>query len=152
MEQALHLRQRLASLLDALGLQPNPTKGFWVPCGFGKHLEAGIDPASGMFYALADKLDGLFRQATRLIGHATRNASCMKQYFHFCEDERRPALAADPGTMARYVMWLENLGTIKASSLQSYMSAVNNFFKDHGREPMALGGLASRARKGLAAS
>eukprot|EP00873_Tetraselmis_striata_P018726 jgi/Tetstr1/438990/TSEL_027482.t1 len=54
--------------------------------------------------------------------------------------------------MARYVMWLGNLGTIKASSLQSYMSAVNNFFKDHGREPMALGGLASRARKGLAAS
>eukprot|EP00873_Tetraselmis_striata_P017714 jgi/Tetstr1/437978/TSEL_026608.t1 len=72
---------------------------------------------------------------------AASYVSCMKQYFRFCEEERRPALAADPGTMARYVTWLGNLGTIKASSLQPYMSAVNNFFKDHGREPMALGDL-----------
>eukprot|EP00873_Tetraselmis_striata_P023953 jgi/Tetstr1/444217/TSEL_032110.t1 len=61
-------------------------------------------------------------------------------------------MAADPGTMARYVTWLGNMGTIKASSLQSYLSALNNFFKDHGREPMALGDLVSRVRKGLAAS
>eukprot|EP00873_Tetraselmis_striata_P020247 jgi/Tetstr1/440511/TSEL_028834.t1 len=54
--------------------------------------------------------------------------------------------------MARYVTWLGNLGTIKASSLQPYLSAVNNFFKDHGREPMALGDLVNRVRKGLAAS
>eukprot|EP00873_Tetraselmis_striata_P005983 jgi/Tetstr1/426247/TSEL_016567.t1 len=73
------------------------------------------------------------------------NNCCMKQYFRFCEEERRPALAADPGTMARYVTWLGNLGTIKASSLQPYMSAVNNFFKDHGREPMAPGDMGSLA-------
>eukprot|EP00873_Tetraselmis_striata_P039900 jgi/Tetstr1/460164/TSEL_005480.t1 len=83
---------------------------------------------------------------------AASYASCMKQYFRFCEEEQRPALAADPGIMARYVRWLGNLGTIKASSLQPYLSAVNNFFKDHGREPMALGDLVSRVRKGLAAS
>eukprot|EP00873_Tetraselmis_striata_P011413 jgi/Tetstr1/431677/TSEL_021205.t1 len=61
-------------------------------------------------------------------------------------------MAADPGTLARYVTWLGNLGAIKASILQPYLSAVNNFFKDHGREPMALGDLVSRVRKGLAAS
>eukprot|EP00873_Tetraselmis_striata_P046306 jgi/Tetstr1/466570/TSEL_011072.t1 len=72
---------------------------------------------------------------------AASHASCMKQYFRFCEEERRPAMAADPGTMARYVTWLGNMGTIKASSLQPYRSAVNDLFKDHGREPMALGDL-----------
>eukprot|EP00873_Tetraselmis_striata_P018681 jgi/Tetstr1/438945/TSEL_027440.t1 len=75
MEQALHLRQRLAGLLDALGLQRNPTKGFWEPCQFGRHLEVDIDSASGMFYAPADKLNRLSRQATRLIArprHAER--------------------------------------------------------------------------------
>eukprot|EP00873_Tetraselmis_striata_P018362 jgi/Tetstr1/438626/TSEL_027177.t1 len=408
--QALHLRQRLASLVDALGLQRNPTKGFWEPCQFGGHLEVDIDSASGMFYAPADKLNRLSRQATRVIGRATRNARwlpvrelqslagqahylflaipaarfflrelhsvvgdrwggrvrmtpqlrrdlqwwtsvpsqsngkpihrpvetaylhtdssgygwggvlngrleargfwssaderqhitwkelkavrlavesflphlagrnvllhednqavchilsgltsrspemmaelrrlrclldlhgihlcaryirsaaniwadrlsrhlasddwqldplmfaelesrfgphsidrfasalntllprytaawldptceavdslhlpdadwrrenncCMKQYFRFCEEEKRPARATDPGTMARYVTWLGNLGTIKA--LQSYLSAVNSFFKDHGREPMALGDMVSRVRNGLAAS
>eukprot|EP00873_Tetraselmis_striata_P010131 jgi/Tetstr1/430395/TSEL_020205.t1 len=62
-------------------------------------------------------------------------------------------MAADPGAMAQYVTWLGNLGTIKASNLQPYMSAVNNFFKDHGWEPMlALGDLVGRVRKGLAAS
>eukprot|EP00873_Tetraselmis_striata_P010132 jgi/Tetstr1/430396/TSEL_020206.t1 len=74
MEQALHLRQRLAILLDDLGLQQNPTKGFWEPCQSGRHLGVDIDSASGMFYAPADKLDRLSRLATRLIGCATRNA------------------------------------------------------------------------------
>eukprot|EP00873_Tetraselmis_striata_P027757 jgi/Tetstr1/448021/TSEL_035322.t1 len=74
MEHALHLRQRLASLLDALGLHRNPTKGFWEPCQFGRHLGVDIDSASGMFYAPADKLNRLSRQATRLIGRATWNA------------------------------------------------------------------------------
>eukprot|EP00873_Tetraselmis_striata_P012338 jgi/Tetstr1/432602/TSEL_021972.t1 len=74
MEQALHLRQRLASLLDAWGLQRNPTKGFWEPCQFGRHMGVDIDSASGMLYAPADKLNRLSRQATRLIGRATRNA------------------------------------------------------------------------------
>eukprot|EP00873_Tetraselmis_striata_P014170 jgi/Tetstr1/434434/TSEL_023534.t1 len=83
---------------------------------------------------------------------AASYASCMKQYFRLCEEEKRPALAADPRTMARYVTWLGNLGTIKASSLQPYLSAVNSFFKDHGREPMAVGDLVSRVRKGRAAS
>eukprot|EP00873_Tetraselmis_striata_P012232 jgi/Tetstr1/432496/TSEL_021870.t1 len=73
MEQALHLRQRLASLLGALGLQRNPTKGFWEPYQFGMHLGVDIDSASGMFYVPADKLNRLSRQATRLIGRATRN-------------------------------------------------------------------------------
>jgi hypothetical protein len=34
--------------------------------------------------------------------------------------------------MARYVAWLGQLGTIKATSLQPYLSAVNGFLKDHG--------------------
>eukprot|EP00873_Tetraselmis_striata_P026276 jgi/Tetstr1/446540/TSEL_034065.t1 len=72
--RALHLRQRLASLLDALRLQHNPTKGLWEPCQFGRHLGVDINSASGMFYAPADKLDRLSWQATRLIGRAMRNA------------------------------------------------------------------------------
>eukprot|EP00873_Tetraselmis_striata_P005984 jgi/Tetstr1/426248/TSEL_016568.t1 len=74
MEQALHLRQRLASLLDALGLQRNPTKGFWEPCPFGRHLGVDIDSTSGMFYPPADKLKRLTRRANRLIGRATQTA------------------------------------------------------------------------------
>eukprot|EP00873_Tetraselmis_striata_P001952 jgi/Tetstr1/422216/TSEL_013068.t1 len=66
MEQALHLRQRVASILGALGLQRNPTKGFWEPCQLGSHLGVDIDSASGMFYAPADKLNRLSRQSTRL--------------------------------------------------------------------------------------
>jgi hypothetical protein len=54
--------------------------------------------------------------------------------------------------MARFVTKLGNLGTIKTSSLQPYFSAVNNFNNDHGREPVALGDLVARVRKGLATS
>jgi hypothetical protein len=54
--------------------------------------------------------------------------------------------------MARYVAWLGQLGTIKASSLQPYLSAINGFFKDHGLEAVALGDLVAKVRKGLTAS
>jgi hypothetical protein len=54
--------------------------------------------------------------------------------------------------MARYVAWLGKLGTIKASSLELYMSVVNGFFRDHCLEPVALGDLVDKVRKGLAAS
>jgi hypothetical protein len=43
--------------------------------------------------------------------------------------------------MARYVAWLGKLGTVKTSSLQPYMSAIDGFFKDHGLEAVALGAL-----------
>eukprot|EP00873_Tetraselmis_striata_P018381 jgi/Tetstr1/438645/TSEL_027196.t1 len=84
MEQALHLRQRLASLLDALGLQRNPTKGFWEPCQFGRRMGVDIDSASGMLYAPADKL------ADRLSGQATRPRHVERQAWGFwCSADER---------------------------------------------------------------
>jgi hypothetical protein len=54
--------------------------------------------------------------------------------------------------MTIFITWLGNLDTIKASSGQPYLSAVNNFYKDHGREPVALGDRVARVRKGSIAS
>jgi hypothetical protein len=41
------------------------------------------------------------------------------------------------------------LGTMVASSLQPYFSAVNKFFRDHRRQPIAVGELLADARRGL---
>jgi hypothetical protein len=65
---------------------------------------------------------------------------------NFCEEQQLVPLAGNLATMERFVTWLGNLGTIKASSLHPYVSSVNNFNKDHGREPVALGDLVARAR------
>jgi hypothetical protein len=54
--------------------------------------------------------------------------------------------------VARYVAWLGQLGTIKASNLQPYLLAFNGFFKDHGLEVLAPGDIVAKVRKGLAAS
>jgi hypothetical protein len=54
--------------------------------------------------------------------------------------------------MACYVVWLGQLGTIKACSMQPYLLAGNIFLKDHGLEAIAIGGLVAKVRKGLAAS
>jgi hypothetical protein len=51
--------------------------------------------------------------------------------------------------MVRYTSWLALLGTVAASSLQSYFSAVNKFFRDHQRQPIAVGELLADARRGL---
>jgi len=83
---------------------------------------------------------------------AATYGSTIRRYFDFCTEQRLAPLAATPAHMARYVAWLGQLGTIKASSLQPYLSAVNGFFKDHGLEAVALGDLVAKVRKGLAAS
>jgi hypothetical protein len=54
--------------------------------------------------------------------------------------------------MARYIAWIADGGTIKATSLQPYPSIVNGFFKDHGSEPIAQGDFVAKVRRGLAAS
>jgi hypothetical protein len=51
--------------------------------------------------------------------------------------------------MVRYTAWLALLGTVVASSLQPYFSAVNKFFRDHRRQPIAVGELLADARRGL---
>jgi hypothetical protein len=51
--------------------------------------------------------------------------------------------------MVRYTAWLAMLGTVVASSLQPCFSAVDNFFWDHQRQPIAVGELLADARRGL---
>jgi hypothetical protein len=82
----------------------------------------------------------------------TTYGSTIRRYFDFCEEHRLAPLAAAPAHMARYVAWLGQLATIKASSLQPYLSVVNGFFKDHGLEAVVLGDVVAKVRKGLAAS
>jgi hypothetical protein len=51
--------------------------------------------------------------------------------------------------MVRYTAWLALLGTVAAGSLQPYFSAVIKFFRDHQRQPIAVGELLDDARRGL---
>eukprot|EP00873_Tetraselmis_striata_P013985 jgi/Tetstr1/434249/TSEL_023356.t1 len=72
--EALELRQRVADLLDSLGLLRNPAKGLWEPVQYGQHLGVNIDTATGYFYAPVDKLQRLARQAKQLLQRAARDA------------------------------------------------------------------------------
>jgi hypothetical protein len=51
--------------------------------------------------------------------------------------------------MIRYTAWLALIGIVAASSLQPYFSAVNKYFCDHLRQPVAVGELLADARRGL---
>eukprot|EP00873_Tetraselmis_striata_P027947 jgi/Tetstr1/448211/TSEL_035499.t1 len=72
--EALELRQRVADLLDTMGLLRNPAKGLWEPVQYGQHLGVDIDTATGYFYAPVDKLQRLARQAKQLLQRAARDA------------------------------------------------------------------------------
>jgi site-specific recombinase XerD len=54
--------------------------------------------------------------------------NAIKPYFEFYEEQGLPPLAAKTATMARYIAWIGQRGTIKATSLQACLSAVNGFF------------------------
>eukprot|EP00873_Tetraselmis_striata_P033083 jgi/Tetstr1/453347/TSEL_040338.t1 len=71
--EALELRQRVADLLDSLGLLRNPAKGLWELVQYGQHLGVDIDTATGYFYAPVDKLQRLARQAKQLLQRAARD-------------------------------------------------------------------------------
>jgi hypothetical protein len=51
--------------------------------------------------------------------------------------------------MVGYTAWLGLLGTVAASSIQPYFSAVNKYFCDHQLQPIAAGDMLADARRGL---
>jgi hypothetical protein len=80
--------------------------------------------------------------------YATYDSS-LRQFLIFCTEENLAPLQATPATMVRYTAWLALHGRVAASSLQPYFSAVNKFFRDHQRQPVAVGELLADARRGL---
>jgi hypothetical protein len=55
-DAALQLRDRVASLLDRLGLGRNPKKGHWEPTQICEHLGLHIDTTTSTFRAPPSKL------------------------------------------------------------------------------------------------
>jgi hypothetical protein len=62
-EEALTLRQRLAKLLDRLGLLRHPTMLFWTPEQVSHHLGIDIDTPSCYIYAPETKLAKIAQHA-----------------------------------------------------------------------------------------
>eukprot|EP00873_Tetraselmis_striata_P028832 jgi/Tetstr1/449096/TSEL_036308.t1 len=67
-----------------------------------------------------------------------RNLGAVPRY------EGVPPLGGTAATVARYIAWQGLRGTVKADSLQPYLSAINGFYRDHGAEPVAQGDLISK--------
>jgi hypothetical protein len=76
-------------------------------------------------------------------------SNALRQLVAFCTEENIAPLQATPATMIRYTAWLALLGTVAASSLQPYFSAVNKYIRDHQRQPIVVGELLADARRGL---
>ena len=71
----------------------------------------------------------------------------------FCATAKPDALQALPAshtTIACYIGYLGERGTVHAASLQPYLSAINNVHRDFDFDPPALGHLVARVRAGLA--
>jgi hypothetical protein len=72
-EEVLTLHQRLASLLDRLGVLRHPANGLWMPAQVGHKMGIDVDTTSSYLYAMELKLPKITRQARQLIGRATRD-------------------------------------------------------------------------------
>ena len=76
-DAALQLRDRVACLLDRLGLGRNPKKGHWEPTQICEHLGLQIDTTTSTFRAPASKLQAIATLARTLLQRSTRNARCL---------------------------------------------------------------------------
>jgi hypothetical protein len=74
----------------------------------------------------------------------------MRRYTFFCNEEGITPLEATTADMLRFTAWLARAGAFTANSLQPYLLAINKLFRDHLKEPVALGPLLTDARRGLA--
>ena len=68
-------------------------------------------------------------------------------FLTFCEDYGLEPFDATPHDI---VAWVGQQGTVHAANLQPYLSGINNYFRDHMQEPVALGRLVSQAKQSLA--
>ena len=88
--------------------------------------------------------------ATALHPSTYRNyGTALRPYLQYCATYSVHPLHVTPLDAARYVAWLGLRGTVAAASLQQYLSAVNRYLGDHGREPVAQGALVASVRRGL---
>jgi hypothetical protein len=91
-----------------------------------------------------DLLTGSFAPTTY-----TNYGTGMRRFTVFCNEEGISPREATAANMLRFTTWLARAGTVAANSLQPYFSAINKFFRDHLKEPVALGLLLTDARRGL---
>jgi hypothetical protein len=75
--------------------------------------------------------------------------SGMRQFAAFCHEESIYPLQATTKSIVRYTVWFGLQGTVAATSLQQYYSAINKFFRDHQQQSIAVGELLADSRRGL---
>jgi hypothetical protein len=73
-DAALHLRDRVASLFDRLGLGRNPKKGHWEPTKVYEHLGRQIDTTTSTFRAPTSKLHAIATLSRTLLQRRARDA------------------------------------------------------------------------------
>ena len=71
---ALRLRERVASLLERLGLARHPTKGHWEPAQQLEHLGLAVDTQRGLYLLTPKRSDKLRSFAKSIIAQARRSA------------------------------------------------------------------------------
>ncbi|KAK3259929.1 hypothetical protein CYMTET_31091 [Cymbomonas tetramitiformis] len=86
--------------------------------------------------ALGDKTVGNYRPKARA-------------FMAFCEAEGRQWLPATGATVRLYIAHMLDKGTVQASNMQPYLSAINNYHEDMGFPGPAKGRAVSRAVKGM---
>ena len=79
-------------------------------------------------------------------GHYSSN---LTGFFKYCDLFVIEPLQVTPVDIARNIARLGQRGTVAATSLTPYLSAINNSLKDHALPPIALGSLVAGVRKGL---
>ncbi len=114
--------------------------------------------AAGLHAVLGDTLgrDALGRQTVRLLA-SSRQSSTYKTYQSaftrwclFLQEQNIDSLRkTSEATVCRYIAWLGSQGTVAATSLQPYLSAINRVYQDWGLPPIATGRLVSDTVAGL---
>ncbi|KAK3239637.1 hypothetical protein CYMTET_50449 [Cymbomonas tetramitiformis] len=74
-----------------------------------------------------------------------------KKFVKFCTEENLRWLPATATTMQLYMAALQKLGTVKGTSLQPYLSAINCFHEDFDYQGPAKGRAVTRVVKGMTA-
>ncbi|KAK3273535.1 hypothetical protein CYMTET_18225 [Cymbomonas tetramitiformis] len=124
-------------------------------------LPAAVQEVAGWDAALQERLRGelgdssLTELAVQMQGAALGDKTVgnyrpkARAFMAFCEAEGRQWLPATRATVRLYIAHMLYKGTVQASNMQPYLSAINNYHKDMGFPGPAKGRAVSRAVKGM---
>ena len=108
------------------GVQPSPLPAWGPAASAAASAVMGLHPATNPLHAALLQLWQSHLAPRSITGYNSK----LRLYLQFCAEQRREPFPCSPTTLALYITWLHQRGTIQPSSFRQYVSVIATAHRD----------------------